>query len=61
MVSPAPVNPSGQAPLGQTQATGPAQEMSVGSAAPTNATRHFLDAFGFHLLVVLLGIALAFM
>jgi hypothetical protein len=35
--------------------------MTVGSPAPTNATGRFLDAFGFHLLVVLLGIALAFM
>ena len=61
MVSPAPVNPSGQAPPGQTQATESAHEMTVGSQAPTNATNRFLDAFGFHLLVVLLGIALAFM
>jgi hypothetical protein len=43
------------------QATGSAHEMTVGSPAPTNATHRFLDAFGFHLLVVLLGIALAFM
>jgi hypothetical protein len=35
--------------------------MIVGSPAPTNGTSRFLDAFGFHLLVVLLGIALAFM
>jgi hypothetical protein len=61
MVSPAPVNPSGQAPPGQTQANESAHEMTVGSPAPTNATGRFLDAFGFHLLVVLLGIALAFM
>jgi hypothetical protein len=60
MVSPAPVNSSGQAP-GQTQATESAHEVTVGSSAPTNATHRFLDAFGFHLLVVLLGIALAFM
>ena len=60
MVSPAPVNSSGQAPPGQTQAT-ESHEMTVGSSAPTNATHRFLDAFGFHLLVVLLGIALAFM
>jgi hypothetical protein len=61
MVSPAPVNSSGQAPPGQTQATESAREMTVGSPAPTNGTSRFLDAFGFHLLVVLLGIALAFM
>jgi hypothetical protein len=35
--------------------------MTVGSSAPTYATHRFLDTFGFHLLVVLLGIALAFM
>jgi hypothetical protein len=61
MVSPTPVNSSGQAPPGQTQATESAHEMTVGSPAPTNATERFLDNFGFHLLVVLLGIALAFM
>ena len=61
MVSPAPVSPSGQAPPGQTQATEFVQEMTVGSPAPTNGTARFLDAFGFHLLVLLLGIALAFM
>jgi hypothetical protein len=43
------------------QATESAHEMTVGSPAPTNSTHRFLDAFGFHLLVVLLGIALAFM
>jgi hypothetical protein len=61
MVSPAPVNSSGQAPPGQTQATESTHGMTVGSPAPTNATHRFLDNFGFHLLVVLLGIALAFM
>jgi hypothetical protein len=61
MVSPAPVNSSGQAPPGQTQATESVPRMTVGSPAPTNATHRFLDTFGFHLLVVLLGIALAFM
>ena len=61
MVSPAPVHTSGQAPPGQPHANGSAHEMTVGSQAPTNATNRFLDAFGFHLLVVLLGIALAFM
>ena len=61
MVSPAPVSPSGQAPPGQTQANESAHGMTVGSPAPTSATHRFLDTFGFHLLVVLLGIALAFM
>jgi hypothetical protein len=61
MVSPAPVNSSGQAPPGQTQAIDSAHGMTVGSPPPTNATQRFLDTFGFHLLVVLLGIALAFM
>ena len=61
MVSPAPVNPSGQVPPGQTQATESAHEMTVGSAAPTSTTHRLLDAFGFHLLFVLLGIVLAFM
>ena len=61
MVSPTPVNSSGQAPPGQTQPAESSREMTVGSPAPTNGTSRFLDAFGFHLLVVLLGIALAFM
>jgi hypothetical protein len=61
MVSPTPADSSGQAPPGQIQATETAHEMTVGSPAPTNSTHRFLDAFGFHLLVVLLGIALAFM
>ncbi len=61
MVSPAPVNPSGQAPPGQAQATESAHGMTVGSPATTSSTNRFLDTFGFQLLVVLLGIALAFM
>jgi len=61
MVSPAPVNSSGHAPPGQIQAPESAHGMTVGSPAPTSATHRFLDHFGFHLLVVLLGIALAFM
>jgi hypothetical protein len=61
MVSPTTANSSGQAPPGQMQATEFAHEMTVSSPAPTNGTHRFLDAFGFHLLVVLLGIALAFM
>jgi hypothetical protein len=43
------------------QATESAHGMTVGSPVPTSATHRFLDNFGFHLLVVLLGIALAFM
>ena len=61
MVSPAPLNSSGQAPPGQTPATEATHEMTVGSPANTAVTHRLLDAFGFHLLVVLLGIALAFM
>jgi hypothetical protein len=61
MVSPAPVDSSGQAPPGQIQAAESAHGMTVGTPASTSATHRFLDTFGFHLLVVLLGIALAFM
>ena len=61
MVSPAPVNSSGQAPPGQVRAPESTHEMTMGSPAPTNAAHRFLDTFGFHLLFVLLGIALAFM
>jgi hypothetical protein len=61
MVSPTSVNCSGHAPPGQTQTTDPAHGMTVGSPPSTNATQRFLDTFGFHLLVVLLGILLAFM
>ena len=61
MVSPAPDNSSGQAPPGQTQTTGYTHQMTVGAPAHAHAARRFLDTFGFHLLVVLLGILLAFM
>jgi hypothetical protein len=54
MVSPAPVNPPGQI-------AGVAREMPPRSPEKNSATRRFLDTFGFHLLIVLLGIALAFM
>jgi hypothetical protein len=54
MVSPTPANPPAQiadvAP--KTQARSPNE---------ASATRRFLDTFGFHLLIVLLGIVLAFM
>jgi hypothetical protein len=51
MVSPAPVDPPGQV----------ARQMHPGSPGGDTATRRFLDNFGIHLLIVLLGIALAFM
>ena len=56
MVSPAPVNPPG--PM-QTAEFPPGME--AGSPTGKSSTQRFLDTFGFHLLVVLLGIALAFM
>jgi hypothetical protein len=54
MVSPTPANPPGQIAdvTPKTQTRSP-DEHSV--------TRRFLDTFGFHVLIVLLGIALAFM
>jgi hypothetical protein len=54
MVSPAPVNPPGQI-------VAVSQEMQPRSPDGDSATRRFLDTFGFHLLIVLLGIAMAFM
>jgi hypothetical protein len=54
MVSPAPVNPPGQI-------ADVSHEMQPRSPDGDSATRRFLDTFGFHLLVVLLGIVLAFM
>jgi hypothetical protein len=54
MVSPPPVNPPGQT-------ADSARGLAVSSPAGNNATGRFLDTFGFHLLFVLLGIALAFM
>ncbi len=56
MVSPAPVNPPGP-----TQTAEFPPGMEAGSLAGKSNTQRFLDTFGFHLLVVLLGIALAFM
>jgi hypothetical protein len=56
MVSPAPDNPSGQ-----TQIADVTQGLQARSPNGGSATQRFLDTFGFHLLVVLLGIALAFM
>jgi hypothetical protein len=54
MVSPTPANPPGQI-------ADVAPKTQPRSPSGNNATRRFLDTFGFHLLIVLLGIALAFM
>jgi hypothetical protein len=54
MVSPTPANPPGQI-------ADVAPKMQPGSPNADSATRRFLDTFGFHLLIVLLGIVLAFM
>ncbi len=52
----APANPPGQNPIADI-APGKRTE----SPDTESASRRFLDTFGFHLLVVLLGIAMAFM
>jgi hypothetical protein len=54
MVSPTPANPPGQI-------ADVAPKMQPRSPKGDSATRRFLGTFGFHLLIVLLGIALAFM
>jgi hypothetical protein len=54
MVSPTPANPPGQI-------ADVAPKMQPRSPDGDSATSRFFDTFGFHLLVVLLGIALAFM
>jgi hypothetical protein len=54
MVSPAPVNPPGQI-------ADVARGMQPRSPDGDSSTRRFLDTFGFHLLIVLLGIVMAFM
>jgi hypothetical protein len=56
MVSPTTANPPGQI---QTEEISHATQ--VRRPGGDSATRRFLDTFGFHLLVVLLGIAMAFM
>jgi hypothetical protein len=56
MVAPAPVNPPGQMQIAQ-----PPNGSAAGLSDGLKTTRHFLRAFGFHVLAVLLGIALAFM
>jgi hypothetical protein len=55
MVSPAPANPPGQTPIAD------APETRAEFPEAESTTRQFLDTFGFHLLIVLLGIAMAFM
>jgi hypothetical protein len=54
MVSPAPVNPPGQI-------AGVRHEVQPRCPDGESSVRRFLDTFGFQLLVVLLGIAMAFM
>ena len=56
MVSPAPVDPPGP-----THTDEPPPGIEAGTPAGKSSTQRFLDTFGFHLLVLLLGIALAFM
>jgi hypothetical protein len=59
MVSPANANPPGQIQL-----EAQIEEIARTEVRPSggeSATSRFLDTFGFHLLVVLLGIAMAFM
>ena len=56
MVSPANANPPGQAQIEEI-----ARATEVRPSGGESATSRFLDTFGFHLLVVLLGIAMAFM
>jgi hypothetical protein len=55
MVSPANANPPGQIQIEEIART------EVRPSGGESATSRFLDTFGFHLLVVLLGIAMAFM
>lgn len=56
MVSPAPANPPAEKPVADV-----VPGMRTESLDAESATRRFLDNFGFHLLIVLLGIAMAFM
>jgi hypothetical protein len=56
MVSPANANPPGQIPIEEI-----ARTIEVRRSGGETATSRFLDTFGFHLLIVLLGIAMAFM
>jgi hypothetical protein len=56
MVSPANANPPGQIQIEEI-----AHTTEVRRSGRETATSRFLDTFGFHLLIVLLGIAMAFM
>jgi hypothetical protein len=56
MVSPTTANPPGQVQIEVIS-----HSAEVRPSGGESATSRFLDTFGFHLLVVLLGIALAFM
>jgi hypothetical protein len=56
MVSPAPVNPPGHV-----QTAPPPNELAAGLSRGVKTSAGFLRTFGFQLLVLLLGIALAFM
>jgi hypothetical protein len=55
MVAPAPVNPPAEI-IAQ-----PANGLAAGLSGGAKTTSRFLRTFGFHVLAVLLGIALAFM
>jgi hypothetical protein len=57
MVAPAPVNPPGQ----QIAPPPPPNESAAGLSHSVRPPASFLSTYGFHLLIVLLGIALAFM
>ena len=56
MVSPAPDTQPGQAPAVQSP-----REVERGLPVAARTTGRFLTAYGYHVLAVLLGIALAFM
>jgi hypothetical protein len=56
MVPPAPVHAHDEAQIAQLP-----QELETGSSPGESTTQRYLRAVGFHVLAVLLGIALAFM
>ncbi len=56
MVSPANANPPNQVQIEEI-----ARTTEVRRSGGDTVTSRFLDTFGFHLLIVLLGIAMAFM
>ena len=55
------VSPANADPLSQVQIDEIARSTEVRRSGSETATSRFLDTFGFHLLIVLLGIAMAFM